>query len=128
MLKKRTLSIAALLMATLGAAVFVASACSPSRAGNRPTLVYFRAANCPYCKKMTPVVDEIGQQYGRQLHVVYAEVDQQQGKDLASQYGIIGYPTILLLDSEGERAGLLRGVVPRPTLEKMVDDLLQAQQ
>lgn len=77
---------------------------------------------------MTPVVDEIRQEYGRQLHVVYAEVDQQDGKSLASQHGIIGYPTILLLDSEGERAGLLRGVVPRSSLAKAIDDLLQEQQ
>jgi hypothetical protein len=55
---------------------------------------------------MTPIVDEIGQKYGRQLDVVYAEVDQRQGQDLAKRHGIIGYPTILLLDSEGERAGL----------------------
>lgn len=128
MLKWRTLLIGVLLVATLGTAVFLACACSPSRAGNRPTLVYFRAPNCPYCKQMTPVVDEIRQEYGRQLHVVYAEVDQQDGKSLASQHGIIGYPTILLLDSEGERAGLLRGVVPRSSLAKAIDDLLQEQQ
>ena len=72
---------------------------------------------------MTPIVDGIRDKYGQRLDVVYANVDQQQGKDLAKQYGVIGYPTILLIDSEGERAGLLSGVVPRPTLEQMVDDL-----
>lgn len=128
MLKWRTLLIGALLVATLGTAVFLACACSNFQAGNRPTLVYFRAANCPYCKQMTPVVDELRQEYGRQLHVVYAEVDQRDGKNLASQHGIIGYPTILLLDREGERAGLLRGVVPRPSLEKVIDDLLREKQ
>ena len=74
---------------------------------------------------MTPVVNEIEQKYGRQVDVVYAELDQQEGKELARQYGIIGYPTVLLLDSSGERAGLLRGVVPLASLEKLVDDLLQ---
>lgn len=73
---------------------------------------------------MTPVVNEIEKKYGKQLNVIYAEVEQQQGKELAKQYGIIGYPTMLLLDSEGERVGLLRGVVPLLSLEQMVDDLL----
>lgn len=77
---------------------------------------------------MTPIVDEIEKEYGKSLDVVYAEVNLQKGKELASRYGIIGYPTILLLDSEGERFGILRGVVPRPNLEQMVDDLLQESQ
>lgn len=74
---------------------------------------------------MTPVVEELEGKYGRQLNVVYAEVDQQQGKDLARKHGIIGYPTILLLDSNGEQVGVLRGVVPLPSLEKALDGLLQ---
>lgn len=121
----RTLLIGALLAAVLSAVVLSVCACSTSRAGNRPTLVFFRAANCPYCKQMTPVVEELEGKYGRQLNVVYAEVDQQQGKDLARKHGIIGYPTILLLDSNGEQVGVLRGVVPLPSLEKALDGLLQ---
>jgi thioredoxin 1 len=101
--------------------------CSPSEAGDRPSLVYFRVSNCPYCKQMNPVVDEIARQYGRQLDVVYAQVDEQEGKDLARHHGIIGYPAILLLDSTGERAGLLRGVVPRANLEQMIDGLLSTE-
>jgi thiol-disulfide isomerase/thioredoxin len=74
---------------------------------------------------MTPVVEELEGKYGWQLNVVYAEVDQQQGKDLAKKHGIIGYPTVLLLDSNGEKVGVLRGVVPLPSLEKALAGLLQ---
>jgi thioredoxin 1 len=123
LLKIRRFFVSLLLVIALGSAIL--SACSPSRAGDGPKLVYFRASNCPYCKQMTPVVNEIEQKYGRQVDIVYAEVDQQDGKDLARRYGIIGYPTVLLLDSSGERFGLLRGVVPLASLEKAVDDLLQ---
>lgn len=123
MLKTHTFLVPVLMVVALGSTILFA--CSPSQAGDGPRLVYFRASNCPYCKQMTPVVNEIEQKYGRQVDIVYAEVEQQEGKDLARRYGIIGYPTVLLLDSSGERAGLLRGVVPLASLEKAVEDLLQ---
>lgn len=121
-----------LLIMNLLLVVFVATllaACAFSRflAESGPSLLYFRATNCPYCRQMTPIVKEIEREYGQRLNVVYATVDEQQGKQLAREHGIIGYPAILLLDSEGERVGILHGVVPRPSLEEMVDDLLQAE-
>jgi thioredoxin 1 len=125
LLKKHIRFMRLLVLIVLTVAVLMACGNSPLQGGERPSLVYFRIDNCPYCKEMTPIVDEIARQYGQQLDVVYAQVDRQDGKQLANQYGVIGYPTILLLDSEGERVGLLSGVVPRPALEKMVDELLQ---
>jgi thioredoxin 1 len=121
LLTKRTRLIAVLLVTVMAAGVLLAC----GSAGDRPTLLFFRASNCPYCKQMTPVVEEIGQKYGSKLAVEYVTVDQSKGKELAHQYGIIGYPTILLLDSEGEKAGLLQGVVPRPAIEAAVENLLQ---
>ena len=107
-------------------AVATLAACDSTEGG--PTLMYFRASNCPYCKEMTPVIDEIRDAYSRELKVVYATIDEPEGKILAHQHGIIGYPTMLLLDGEGEEVGVLRGVVPKTALVKMVDELLQQEQ
>jgi thioredoxin 1 len=90
--------------------------------------MYFRASNCPYCKEMTPLVDEIRDAYGDRLTVVYATIDEPEGKELAHRHGIIGYPTMLLLNSDGEEVGVLRGVVPKAALEKMVDELLDREE
>ena len=89
-----------------------------------PTLIYFRASTCPYCKEMTPVIDDIRDAYDRQLTVVYATIDEPEGKELAHRHGIIGYPTMLLLDSDGQEVGVLRGVVPKTLLVDMVDELI----
>ena len=109
---------------SLGIILFAAllAACGSAEGG--PTLMYFRASNCPYCKEMTPLVDEIRDAYGSRLAVVYATIDEPEGKELAHRHGIIGYPTMLLLNSDGEEVGVLRGVVPKTALEKMVDELL----
>ncbi len=76
---------------------------------------------------MTPIVDGLERKYGRHLRVVYATIEEQEGKELARQHGIIGYPTFLFLNSQGERTYLLRGIVPQPILEQTVEDLLAAE-
>ena len=73
---------------------------------------------------MTPIVNGIRSDYRRKLNLVYACLDKQGGKDLARQYEVQGYPIVLLLDSEGNKANIIRGVAPRAVLEKAIDDLL----
>jgi thiol-disulfide isomerase/thioredoxin len=117
---KRYLFVGPLVVALLAATVLLAC----GSAGGGPTLMYFRASTCPYCKEMTPVIDEIRDTYDRQLAVVYATIDEPEGKELAHRHGIIGYPTMLLLNSDGEEVGVLRGVVPKTALVRMIDELL----
>jgi thiol-disulfide isomerase/thioredoxin len=124
LLLKRYLFVGSLLGIILSAASL--AACGSAEGG--PTLMYFRASNCPYCKEMTPLVDEIRDAYGSRLAVVYATIDEPEGKELAHRHGIIGYPTMLLLNSDGEEVGVLRGVVPKTALEKMIDELLDQEE
>ncbi len=73
---------------------------------------------------MTPIVNGVRSDYGRELGFVYACLEKQSGRDLARQYEVIGYPCILFLDSEGNKVNVMHGVVPRAVLEKAIDDLL----
>lgn len=77
---------------------------------------------------MTPIVNGIRGDYGRKLNFVYASLDGQSGKDMARQYGVQGYPIVLLLDSEGNQANIIRGVVARGVLSKAIDDVLEKKQ
>ena len=72
---------------------------------------------------MKPIVNGIRSDYRRELNFVYASLDGQRGQDLARQHGGRGYPTVLLLDSEGNRVNIIPGVAPRAVLEKAIDDL-----
>ncbi|MGD2177846.1 MAG: thioredoxin family protein [Anaerolineae bacterium] len=89
-----------------------------------PALLYFRSDSCAYCKEMTPVVDEIRHKYGRQVDVAYVNMDHDDGKRLAREYGVIGTPTVLLLDSAGVQVNVLRGTLPTPVIEQAVKDLV----
>ena len=73
---------------------------------------------------MTPIVNGIRSDYRRKLNFVYAPLDGQSGKDLARQYGVQGYPIVLLLDNEDNRVNIIRGVVSHVVLERSIDNLL----
>jgi thioredoxin-related protein len=73
---------------------------------------------------MNPIVDGIAQKYKRHIDVVYVSVDESEGKELSRQYGVIGTPTFLLLDSEGNEVSVLRGSLPAPLIEQAIEDLI----
>ena len=56
--------------------------------------------------------------------MVYVELDQARGKELAKERGVMGSPTILLLDSAGNQVNGLRGAETQFVLEQAVKDLL----
>jgi thioredoxin-related protein len=51
-------------------------------------------------------------------------MDQADGKELAKEYGIIGTPTLLLLDSDGNQVNVLRGALPPPLIKQAIADLV----
>jgi thioredoxin-like negative regulator of GroEL len=73
---------------------------------------------------VTPIVDGIRREYRGRLNVVYVSIDRSDSKELAQEYGVVGTPTILLLDSEGNQVDVLRGSFPPPLVEQAVEDLL----
>jgi thioredoxin-like negative regulator of GroEL len=73
---------------------------------------------------MTPIVDGIKRQYRGQLNVVQVSMDETEGKELAREHGVVGAPTILLLDSDGNQVSILRGLLPPPLIRQAVEDLV----
>ena len=73
---------------------------------------------------MNPIVDEVKKEYSSKVSFEFVSMDDKSGKDKASEYGIIGYPNILVLGTDGKRFSLLKGVVPKEAIAKTLDDLL----
>jgi thiol-disulfide isomerase/thioredoxin len=106
------------------AAAYLAYGASFAAPTAGPTVLYFRSDTCPYCKEMTPVVDEIRRKYRSRVDFVYVNVGQDEGEKIAREHGIIGTPTLLLLDREGRQVNVLRGTLPTPVIEQAVKDLV----
>jgi len=73
---------------------------------------------------VTPIVDGIKREYRGRLNVVYVGIDRADGKKLAREYGVVGTPTLLLLDSEGNPVNILRGSLPSRLIEQAIEDLV----
>jgi hypothetical protein len=73
---------------------------------------------------MNPIVDEVKREYGGKVEFEYVSMDEKAGKDRATELGIIGYPNLLILDSEGSEYTVLKGVVPKEALTRTLDDVL----
>lgn len=64
-----------------------------------PSLVYVYVTWCGYCKKTTPIMQQVATALGTALPV-YA-VDADQRPELAESLGVKSYPTILAVSHNG---------------------------
>ena len=71
-----------------------------------------------------PIVNGIEREYRGQLNVVYVSMDEEEGLGVAEEYGVIGTPTILLLDDQGEQVNIVQGTPAEPQVIQLVEDLL----
>ena len=86
-----------------------------------PVLVDFWAEWCMPCKMIAPSVAQIAESYKDRIKVGKLNVEEQS--DLASQYGIISIPTLIVF-KDGQVARQKVGAMPRHEIEKLFLDLI----
>ena len=78
-----------------------------------PVLVDFWAEWCAPCKMLTPILEEISNEFKNKLVIVKVNLDENQ--DLAMRYSIRSIPTLLLF-REGKLLDTKVGLVPKTEL------------
>ena len=79
-----------------------------------PTLVDFWAEWCAPCRMVSPVVEEVAQEYVDRLKVV--KMDVATNPQTPARLGIVGIPALLLFRDGNEVARVI-GYRPRAALE-----------
>ena len=88
---------------------------------DKPVLVDFWAEWCGPCKMMTATIDELSQEFSEKVKIVKVDVDGAQ--NIASEYGIMSIPTMVLFKDSKEVARLSGAMPKEPIIHWLESNL-----
>jgi len=87
-------------------------------AANRPVLVDFWAPWCGPCRAVSPILEELADEYDGKVLIAKVNTDQNQLTPI--QYGVRGIPTMVLF-REGQEIDRFVGALPKDSLRQWLD-------
>ena len=89
--------------------------------GERPCIVDFFATWCGPCKMLSPVLDELADEYAGKVDIYKVDVDQES--DVASAFAIRSVPSLLFVPMTGSPQ-MAAGALPKADLKKAIAEVL----
>jgi thioredoxin len=89
--------------------------------GDLPAIVDFYADWCGPCKMVSPILDQIAQEYAGKVHVYKINTDEEQ--ELAQAFGIQSIPSLLFIPKSGDPR-MSMGALPKPKILQAMKDVM----
>ena len=86
-----------------------------------PVLVDCWASWCQPCLIVAPIVEEVAKEY--QGKVKFYKLNVDECRDIATRYGIMSIPTLLIF-KEGKVVDQIIGAVPAEIIKEKLDNIL----
>jgi thioredoxin 1 len=80
-----------------------------------PVVVDFWAPWCKPCEAIEPHLRALAEEWGERVRLVRVDVDSEPG--IASRYGVLSLPTVILF-ARGEPKATVHGAQPRARFER----------
>ncbi|TWP27643.1 thioredoxin [Apibacter muscae] len=89
---------------------------------NEPVLVDFWAEWCGPCRSLSPVIDELSEEFKGKLKVVKIDIDANQNTPV--EYGIRNIPTLLFF-KDGQLVEKVVGAQPKEALVEKIQNIIK---
>ncbi len=90
--------------------------------GDKPCLIDFYADWCAPCKIVTPILEELSEEYEGKVDIY--KIDTEQERELAGMFGIQSIPSLLFVPKEGQPQ-MAMGALPKDSFKKAFSDVLK---
>jgi thioredoxin 1 len=88
----------------------------------KPVLVDFWAEWCGPCRQVSPILDQIADEYGDKIEIVKVNVDEEQA--IAMQYNIVSIPALQVFQG-GHLVKQMVGAKPKPVIVAELAEFLK---
>lgn len=89
--------------------------------GERPCIIDFYADWCAPCRALSPVLEELSQEYEGKVDIY--KIDTEKEQELAGMFGIRSIPSILFVPKDGQPQ-MATGALPKDAIKKAIQDVL----
>jgi len=89
--------------------------------GSGTVLVDFYADWCVPCQQLSPVLEELSNQYIGKVEFTKVDIDENPG--LVERFGIMGVPTVIVF-KDGEIVKQMTGYQPKEMFEQSINQIL----
>lgn len=90
--------------------------------GDLPSIIDFYADWCGPCKMLSPIIEELSQEYSGKVN--FYKVDTEAEQELAGAFGIRSIPSMLFIPSD-EKPQMAAGALQKDQLKQVISDVLK---
>ena len=92
--------------------------------GEVPAIIDFYADWCGPCKMITPVLEELSEEYKGKVNIY--KIDTEAEQELAAAFAIRSIPSLLFIPKGGQPQ-MANGALPKPELERIISEVLDVE-